>query len=379
MKDGRLYALDLARFMAMVFMMQGHVLDALVSPQIIDVAHPPWSVWHWIRGFTAPVFLMVSGAVHVFASKRGDDGTIKASVLAKRIRWAITIMGLGYLMFFPASRLWDLPFLGPAEWAQFLSVNILQLTGVTLLVFVLVMARTHSAQAMGRVGLATGLVILALTPIVSSPSVVSAVPAWIAAYLTFAKGSLFPFFPFGAYLFLGVTLGAYLHGIPGEGRDRALVRVGLTVGTGIAAMAFGIHHVLLANGIDGPMLESPQSVLLVVRRVGIVLLIFSGSVWVLHRTYRLREWYVLFGTRSLYIYVIHLLLLYGSPWWDGIGRTSFRQFDLASGLGILAIIMASTLVMAWGIDRYERSKIRPEIKAVVRWSAMATLAWLLLT
>ncbi|MCX6140750.1 MAG: heparan-alpha-glucosaminide N-acetyltransferase domain-containing protein, partial [Candidatus Kapabacteria bacterium] len=85
--DGRLYALDLARFMAMLFMMQGHVLDALVSSSVIDISHAPWNVWHWIRGLTAPVFLMVSGAVHVFATKRDADGRVREDVMGKRIRW----------------------------------------------------------------------------------------------------------------------------------------------------------------------------------------------------------------------------------------------------------------------------------------------------
>ncbi|MBP7094033.1 MAG: DUF1624 domain-containing protein, partial [Candidatus Kapabacteria bacterium] len=94
--DGRLYALDLARFLAMLFMMQGHVLDTLVSPAVIDITQAPWNIWHWIRGLTAPVFLMVSGAVHVFATKRDAHGRVREDVMGKRIRWAITIMGLGY-------------------------------------------------------------------------------------------------------------------------------------------------------------------------------------------------------------------------------------------------------------------------------------------
>jgi len=376
--DGRLYALDLARFVAMLFMMQGHVLDALVSSSIIDVTQMPWSVWHWVRGLTAPVFLMVSGAVHVFATKRDAHGSIRPDVMGKRIRWAITIMGLGYLMFFPANRLWDMPFLPAATWKVFLAVNILQLTGFALLVYVLVMSSTRSVTSMGVRGLVTAVGILAFTPLMGLPIVDKAMPVWLAPYTSALHGSLFPFFPFGAYLFFGVVVGAYLHGVPAEHRDQRLKKLGLRFGAVIAGCALLLHHVMLANGVAANILESPESVLLVVRRLGIVLMIFSGSVFVLQHTYRLRNWYVLFGTRSLYIYVIHLLLLFGSPWWDGIGRTQFKQFGLAGGVVMMVSIMISTLIIAWAIDAYERSSLRPGIKLSVRYGTLALLFYLLL-
>ena len=107
-------------------------------------------------------------------------------------------------------------------------------------------------------------------------------------------------------------------------------------------------------------------------------MIFSGCVFVLQHTYRLRNWYVLFGTRSLYIYVIHLVLLFGTPWWYGIGRTSTREFGLAGGLVMMVSIMIITLLIAWLVDHDERSSIRPEIKTTVRYGSLALLAYLML-
>ncbi len=375
--DGRLYALDLARFMAMVFMMQGHVLDALVSSSVIDVSQAPWNLWHWVRGLTAPVFLMVSGAVHVFASKRGANGAILPDVLAKRVRWAITIIGLGYLLYMPANRVWDLPFVPQNGWQQFYAVNILQLTGVALLAFILIMASTKSVNSMGRRALVTGVAILALSPVTSSQWFIQSLPGWLAAYFTTSAGSLFPVFPFASFLFFGVALGAYLRAVPAEFRDDQLYRLGITVGAVVAMLAFLLHHVLIANGVEASLLESPVSPLLAIRRLGIVLMIFSAAVVLLRKTYRYRNWYVLFGTRSLYIYVIHLVLLYGTPWFDSVGRTQFRSLGLPGGIVVMMSIMVSTLFIAWAIDRYERSEIRPSIKMSLRVGAYALGVWLL--
>ena len=73
-KGSRLFALDLARLMAMLMMMQGHTLDALVNPQLMDLGTFPWNIWQFMRGLTAPIFLIVSGTVHVFAMKRDEQG-----------------------------------------------------------------------------------------------------------------------------------------------------------------------------------------------------------------------------------------------------------------------------------------------------------------
>lgn len=375
--DGRLYALDLARFVAMLWMMQGHVLDALVSTDALNPVEFPWNVWHWVRGLTAPVFLMVSGAAHVFASKRHSTGQIREDILAKRVRWAITIVGLGYLMVFPASRIWDLPFVPSAGWQQFLAVNILQLTGLSLLVFVLVMASTNSVRSMGIRAVGALTAILALTPIMHSTAVMQTVPNWLAPYLTSDTGSLFPFFPFGAYLFAGVAVGVYLRETPPEHRDSQLKAHGIRIGALIAGSAFLLHLYLESQGVPATALDSADSVLLVVRRIGFVLMILSAAVAFYERTPQLRNWYVLFGTRSLYIYVIHLILLYGSPWWSGLGRTANKEFSLTGGIVAMLSIMVSTLFLAWGIDRYERSSLRPEIKATMRVGSVMVLVYLL--
>lgn len=354
-REGRLYALDLARFIAMVFMMQGHVLDAIVQRGSLDIDVFPWNVWHIVRGLTAPIFLVVSGAVHAFANKRGQDGLILETVIEKRIRWAITLIGLGYLMVFPANRVWDLPFVSSASWTAALAVNILQLTGVTILLFVLVMRTSKNIADMGRRGLFTALGILVLTPIMRLGLVEPLVPSWFVPYLHEGTGSLFPIFPFASYLFFGVALGAYLHAVPAETRHHHIRRYLWRGGAVLAGAALVAHGIGLLIGYSASQLDNIGSVILVFRRLGIVLMLFSASAALIDRVPSLRHWGALFGKKSLHIYVIHLVLLYGTPWYDGIGRTHFRSYDLPTGLLIVVAIMIVTLAVAWGIDVYERS------------------------
>ncbi|MBM4151193.1 MAG: DUF1624 domain-containing protein, partial [Ignavibacteria bacterium] len=124
-KKHRLFALDLARLMAMLMMMQGHTIDALVQPQLMHLDEFPWNVWQFMRGLTAPIFLIVSGTVHVFAMKRNELGAMSEETRKRRMNWAWIILLCGYMLVFPANRLIDLPFVQPDALAMFFQVNIL--------------------------------------------------------------------------------------------------------------------------------------------------------------------------------------------------------------------------------------------------------------
>ena len=81
----RLPALDLARCVAMLLMIQGHVLFELTAPSYINIHQFPWDIWEFFRGLTAPIFLTVSGAVQVFANKRDENGNLSKNTIHKRI------------------------------------------------------------------------------------------------------------------------------------------------------------------------------------------------------------------------------------------------------------------------------------------------------
>lgn len=350
----------------MLLMIQGHVLDALVMPSVIDVTQPPWNIWSWIRGLTAPVFLTVSGAVHVFAAKRNAEGRILDSTLERRMRWAVTILVIGYLLVFPGKRVIDLPYVTSEGWHTFFAVNILQLVGAAMIVFVAVMQSTRSVADMGRRAALAAALILACSPLAHLDVVHAMLPIWLQPYLTSQYGSLFPFFPFATYLFLGVVIGARLHALPAEERDARLVQMGVRFGIPLAILGYGLLYGLVAMGVSQKSIDNADSVLLVAARFGAVLVIFAGAVKLLRLTWRLRSSYILFGSKSLYIYVIHVVLLFGTPWWDGIGRTQAKSMTLGKGLAALLVILAATLALAWLIDKYQHASIAESTRRRLR-------------
>ncbi|HEX9082024.1 MAG TPA: heparan-alpha-glucosaminide N-acetyltransferase domain-containing protein, partial [Holophagaceae bacterium] len=216
----RIHVLDFARLVAIFLMLQGHTLEAFVAPSAMDWTTLHWQLWGQIRGLTAPLFLLVSGAATVLATRRDATGRIPMGQVRHRLRTALWVGAIGYLMVFPAARLADLRWVTPEGWRIFLQVNILQLNAVTLALLTGLMLLTRSVRRHAAWSLAVGLAILLLAPWVAGRDWFAWLPESLAAYLSFAHGSLFPVFPASAFMFLGVGLGSVLVEAPETERLR---------------------------------------------------------------------------------------------------------------------------------------------------------------
>ena len=100
-KPKRILFLDLMRVLALFMMIQGHTTYDFLDLSIRDGHSPGIKIWTMLRGYTAPFFMMVSGAVFTFLmlSQEQTDGTnprVKAGI--NRI---FTLLFWGYLLNFP--------------------------------------------------------------------------------------------------------------------------------------------------------------------------------------------------------------------------------------------------------------------------------------
>lgn len=370
----RFYALDLVRLVAMLFMMQGHVLNALVSPEHLNIAEFPWSIWHFVRGLTAPIFLMTSGAVHVFANKRAADGTLPRHTLLRRLRWALTIIGIGYLMVFPASRIFDLPYVPSHVWSTFFRINILQLTGAALALLTVVFSLTRSTRTFANASIGIGLAITLLSPFVEQVNWFAYVPEVIASYLSYAHGSIFPIFPFAAYMFFGVGIGRYLQSVPSARRADVFPR--FTGIAGIVLVAFSLLCTYVPFSLFPPHTYHLASPIFVCLRVGLALLCMSGIGIIYRFTQSWKEYYSLFGKKALHIYVGHLVLLYGTPWFRTVGSQRFNTFTLVEGIAAAIGIIAVCLIGVYFLHYYQSNSVR--FKKLLPYTISAALAYALL-
>ena len=100
-KPKRILFLDLMRVLALFMMIQGHTTYDFLDLSIRDGHGSGIKIWTSLRGYTAPFFMMVSGAVFTFLmlsqeKKDGSNPRVKAGI--HRI---ITLLFWGYMLNFP--------------------------------------------------------------------------------------------------------------------------------------------------------------------------------------------------------------------------------------------------------------------------------------
>lgn len=131
-KPPRILFLDMMRFIALAMMLQGHTVYAVLEHDIRDGDTTGISIWRFFRGYTAPVFMTVSGIVFTYLLVlAGND----RNELSRRLRHAalrvITLIAWGYALRLPIEGLWK-----PVSQRQLdvgLATDVLQLIGFGLL------------------------------------------------------------------------------------------------------------------------------------------------------------------------------------------------------------------------------------------------------
>ena len=97
---GRILFVDLARAIAVLLMVQGHTIDALLHPDFRTSLQ--YNAWLYLRGLTSCTFLFLSGAAFSLTAMRHWDEQRRFSRRAvKRIRRLAFFLALGYFVQFP--------------------------------------------------------------------------------------------------------------------------------------------------------------------------------------------------------------------------------------------------------------------------------------
>src|SRR5215471_5133560 len=128
----RVIFIDLARALAVIFMLYGHAVDALLAPAFRS--GPLYTVWQFQRGLTSCLFLLLSGFAFSIATARhwAAQITLSAAQL-KRLRRFSLFMLLGYSLRIPVTPITRLHGASAEQWQAFLSVDVLQLIGATFI------------------------------------------------------------------------------------------------------------------------------------------------------------------------------------------------------------------------------------------------------
>jgi uncharacterized membrane protein len=331
----RLVYLDWMRGLAVVIMLQGHVLEGWLRPQ--DRA----SEWFWLSqflgGLPAPIFLFLVGtSLALVLDRMRTKGASLLQLTIKVIRRGGWILLLAYafrveqfLMWYPGSR-----------WEDVFRVDTLNCIGVCILLIGLasIALKQRRTNIAGMGAITAGLVIVTPWMYPVRPHV----PELLLSYFNGnGNPSYFSIFPWAAFSFAGITFGYTLI----EARERigerkffdhvAVVGIGAyTLGT--VMTFFPIFH----YGFFDYSLTSPHFFLV---RLGWLLLIMYGAYkWSTRATAGRWSPLIFLGQASLIVYWLHIEIVYGRPF-----RNFARALELLEATTHLLWVVPLMFAMVW--------------------------------
>ena len=322
--------IDAFRGLMALAMVQGHVMDVLLTPEALT-GH--WYVFQQMfHGSTAPGFLFASGFV---AGLPRAPLSLRASL--RRARRLLFVLVVGYFLHLPFISLWKtLAAATPAERAALFACDALQVIAVTQL-FVLVL-QWAAGRRFTRVAGALAAAIVAATPFVWGSAWSASLPEWLRPYFDAAPGSRFPVFNYAAFVLAGTLAGAALGRVdPRRRRRRAL-------GWGLALLALGALFQATLGGRFDFWSVSPAYALL---RLGGLLLLLELVEVVARREGPGVRALALLGHETLLVYVLHLYLLFGGVFGTSPLMAVAGRLGYAAALGVVAAMVPVLLAAAW--------------------------------
>jgi uncharacterized membrane protein len=296
--------LDLVRGWAVLIMIEAHVIDSWTraSDRSSD-----WFGWSLIvGGFGAPLFLFLAGiAVSLSAgSKVRRSGDVRSASRAVQKR-GLEIFVLALLFRVQAV------VISRSTLRSLLRVDILNIMGPAVVATAWLWAR-FSNQRARLIGLASVTIAIAFaTPIVRAAAWVGSLPDFVEAYIRpVPQLTNFAIFPWAAFVPAGAVVGALID----EARVPAVERrLNLALGAGGVALAIAAYS---ASFLPSPYARSnfwTSSPAFFFLRLGLMVAAVAAAFAWAQRAGASERWspVQLLGRSSLFIYWIHVEMVYG--------------------------------------------------------------------
>lgn len=299
--------IDWLRGIAVLIMIEAHTLDSWT--RVADRSSPWYRNAIVVAGFGAPLFLFLAGVASMLAaSARTRKGLSNREVALAALRRGAWIFLLAFLF-----RLQSLVLGGGPFPQSLLKVDILNVMGVSMMVGAigLALARTGTARLLLFTALTASCAML--TPLIRETPLLSGLPDPLEAYLRPLRGlTTFTLFPWAGFFFGGCLVGMALDGAArlslGVGRWKLGVEQRWLALAGAAIAVVGYLSSYLPPLFPGANFwtSSPTFFFL---RLGVLVLsvpvAFAVTQW--WRGAHLQE----FGRASLFVYWVHVELVYG--------------------------------------------------------------------
>ena len=324
----RLPFLDVMRGLTVLWMIETHIVNVGLS--LPWKTGPLYHLLYMSNGFVAPSFVFCTGAGFWFATPKIH--------FWKYLRRLGFLLGVGYGLNLDA---------GLSDFQRIAQCDILHaivLASFIALVFLVVSRRPEKIHWIFTF---LALLVFLSTPLVWSASWPRSLPLFLAMPLSPIPPSKFPIFPWMGYLFAGISVTGFLM----NSRSPKIFAATLAgISLAVPSLIFYIKEMNFTYpGMSGPYAEwypSPGHSLF---RLSGIMLVFSLFYLVNNRLKisngnRIIRFLQINGQESLFMYVSHILLVYGTAWTIGL-RDFFPErlnpYETVAAFSLITILCFS--------------------------------------
>jgi uncharacterized membrane protein len=294
--------LDVARGAAVLLMIEAHTLDAWTRMR--DRGSAAFGAATVLGGFAAPMFLWLAGTSAALSAAKAARSRGRGAAVEAVSRRGLEIFVLAFLF-----RLQAFVLTPGGPLITVFRVDILNIMGPAIVAAALVWGITASSSRRVLTLAAAATVVSMATPIVRAAAAVDALPLWLQWYLRPAGDlTTFTLLPWAGFVFAGAAVGVLIAAAAGEASERRLHAALAAAGVGIIAFGFWTTSRPSIYAASYFWTTSPAWFAI---RVGVLMLLLSAIYFAVPASTIVER----LGRSSLFIYWIHVELVYGYASW----------------------------------------------------------------
>lgn len=348
----RLTFIDILRGIACVWMIETHVVNACLNWE----HRQGWifNVLNTTNGYVSVTFIFCAGAgFWLAASRKAQEYKQFAPSLWQYVRRLGFILLIAYWLHIPEISLRKFMLAAPPRQNIFWTSDVLHVIALCSFLALAFLLLIPTLKQLRWVFVALALVFIYAAPFVWQLEPDTFVHRAFGSYLSRPPAAAFPLFPWCGYFFIGASLTAFFL----ESSDkRTFAKRAAIIGfvTPFVVMMFqytGWNAWFNYGWLNNWFLCSPGNVLF---RIAGTIFLFSVlylvqeqfSSWTVFGR-KPASWLQLMGQESLFVYVFHLIIVYGSP--ANLGLSYFVGgvlYPFATGLVTLAVLVAVYVAMS---------------------------------
>lgn len=332
-KRPRLKFIDMARSIAILLMLEGHFVHDSLDPAYIDANNPVYMTWAFIRGFTSPIFLTVTGLIFVYLLLMDRNTPYPRNVRVRKggVR-VLELLFWGYVL-------------------QPNAFHVLQCIAIGILFILLIFGLYKFIKVIplwiyfllaGMTLFFFGMQLNQLPPGTPWPE---NAPEFIQNMLHGPSSrAIFPIVPNAGFTMIGAAIGCWLHDFSQHVQRWRFAFIFIIIG---ALCFFMTDQILgtvdyLVSSVFGDIRFKNITMNWIMVKVGMVFMVLGVLMIVEKLIGEVKQnLFLKIGQNTLSIYIVHMIVLYGAITGFGLSRLfheSLTPYEAALG-ALLFIIL----------------------------------------